>query len=190
MSFKNLLKPTRNLDPHEIEGGYRTDYTGQAGYVVKVSTNNPDDDSFYAQGTPLGASYDGIYSNKWICPKIVSKADAGDTSFEVLGITVQGTVETDPHGNKVNGFNQRYADENNYAVSGAPVQIAKAGNFWLDLAQLDGTPAPGKGLILAAGGRLEAVDVDSGYVSSGLLVGKCLSTSGTRQTDVNVELKF
>ena len=188
MSFKNtILKPTQNVLREKIVDEYRTDFTGQAGHLVKVSQKNPDDDSFYAQNTPLGASFDGIYSNKWISPYVVTKAEADDPANALLGITLQGTAEFDQHGNKINGFNRRYADENNYVASGEPVQIAAEGNFYISIDQIEGVPGPQSGLVAADEGKFRVVDPKvAGYSESGLLVGKCFSTSGTRQRDVNI----
>ena len=188
MSFKNtILKPTQNVPREKILDEFRTDFTGQAGHLVKISKKNPDDDSFYAQNTPLGASFDGIYSNKWISPYVVTKAAKNDPAGAILGITLQGTAEFDQHGNKINGFNRRYADENNYVASGEPVQITPEGYFYISLDQVAGVPAPGSGLIAANDGKFQVVDpANAGVIESGLLVGKCLSTSGTRQRDVNI----
>lgn len=188
MSFKNtILKPTQNVPREKIVDEFRTDFTGQAGYLVKVSQKNPDSDSFYAQNTPLGAAFDGIYSNKWITPYVVTKAGADDPANALLGITLQGTAEFDQHGNKINGFNRRYADENNYVASGEPVQITSEGYFYISLSQINGVPGPQSGLVAANDGKFKVVDPKvAGFAQSGLLVGKCLSTSGTRQADVNI----
>jgi hypothetical protein len=181
----DLLKPTRNIAPHDIRDGYRTDYTGQAGFLVKVTNFDPDDDTFYAQNTSVGAGYDGIYSNKWIAPRVVSKAGASDVAGSVLGITLEGTASVDNHGNLIDGFNKRWADENGYVASGKPVQIATRGNFWIAVSQINGNPQPGSGLAPAADGKFLVVDP---VASGDSLVGKVLSSSGSRQGDVNIEL--
>lgn len=185
-----LLKPERNINPHDIRGGYRTDYTGQAGFLVKVSTNDPDDDTFYAQGESVGASYGGVYSNKWISPKVVTKAGASDSAGTILGITLEGTASQDNHGNKIEGFNQRWADENGYVASGKPVQIATRGNFWIAASQVAGNPQPGSGLVPAANGAFTVADPANlvATKTGTALIGKVLSSTGTRQQDLNIEL--
>lgn len=193
MAYKDLLlKPTRIVPPHAVRGTFRTDYTGQAGYLVKVTAFDPDSDTYYSQGESVGASYDGIYANKSIAPWIVSKAGAGDVAGSILGITLQGTASEDNHGNKVDGFNQRWLDENNYAKSGMPVQIATEGNFWIANSQVAGNPQPGSGLVAAAGGGFTVID-PANQVAAGTgqyLVGKVLSASGSRNGDINIELKL
>jgi len=191
MAFKDLLlKPQRTFSPYDLRDGYRTDYTGQAGYLVKVTDNDLDDDTFYAQGESVGASYDGIYSNKWISPKIVSKAGASDVAGSILGITLEGTATEDNHGNKIDGFNKRYADENGYVASGKPVQIVTRGNFFVNVSQIAGTPAPGSGVVPAADGAFTVVDPANlvATKTGTALIGKVLSTSGTRQSEVQIEL--
>ena len=191
MAFNNLLlKPTRNYNPHDVRGDFRTDYTGQAGYLVKVSAFDPDSDTYYAQGQSVGASYDGVYSNKFISPWVVSKAGAGDTAGSILGITLQGTASVDNHGNLIDGFNERWAQENNYVKSGMPVQVVTRGNFWIADSQIAGNPQPGSGIVAAANGGFTVID-PANQVAAGTgqyLVGKVLSSSGTRQGDVNIEL--
>lgn len=192
MAFKDLiLKPLRNVPPHSIVANYRTDYTGQAGYLVKVTACDPDSDQYYSQES-VGASYDGIYSNKWISPWIVSKAGATDTAGNVLGITLEGTASVDNHGNKIDGFNQRWADENGYVKSGAPVQIATEGNFWFANSQFAGNPQPGSGIVPAADGAFTVVNpADLVATKTGTaLIGKVLSSSGSRQGDVFVRLSL
>lgn len=193
MAFENLiLKPKRNPNPYSIVGDYRTDYTGQAGYLVKVTACDPDSDQYYSQGESVGASLDGVYSNKWISPWIVSKAGATDTAGNILGITLEGTASEDRHGNKLDGFNTRYADENGYVISGRPVQIATEGNFWIRNTQVAGNPQPGSGLVPAANGGLTVVDPANlvATKTGTALVGKVLSSSGTRNGDINIELKL
>lgn len=191
MSFKTKLKPWRLLPPHKIVADFATDYLGEAGYIVKVATNNPDDDTYYDSTTSVGASFDGVYSKRWVSPRKVTKAAHEDPAGAILGITLQGTAETDIHGNKVVGFNQRWADENNYVGSGVPVQIATEGFFYLSLDNINGVPAPGSGLIADDDGEVLVVDpADTDIIGSGLLIGKCLSTSGTRQGDALIQLHF
>jgi hypothetical protein len=193
MAFKNqLIKPLRNPNPYSIRSDYRTDYTGQAGYLVKVTACDPDSDQYYAQGESVGASYGGIYSNKWISPWIVSKAGATDVACGILGITLEGTASEDNHGNKIDGFNQRWADENGYVRSGAPVQIAMEGDFWIANSQFAGNPQPGSGIVPAADGAFTVVDPANlvATKTGTALVGKILSASGTRQGDVRVQINL
>ena len=147
MAYKDLiLKPTRNVPPHKIVSEFRTDFTGQAGHLVKVSSYDPDADTFYSS-SPVGGSYDGIYSNQQVAPFTVTTTSDGDTASQVLGITLEGTAVTDANGNKIDGFNKRYGDENGYVASGKPVQIATEGMFWIDANHIKGgVPAPGSGL--------------------------------------------
>jgi hypothetical protein len=196
MAYKDLiLKPTRNVPPHKIVSEFRTDFTGQAGHLVKVSSYDPDSDTYYSS-SPVGGSYDGIYSNQQVAPYSVAKTAAGDTSAQVLGITLEGTATVDANGNKVDGFNKRWADENGYVASGKPVQIATEGLFWIDANQLNGgIPAPGSGLKAGAAGTFALVDtsaiVVTGAVSAAALqIGKVISSTGTRQSDVLIQLSL
>lgn len=191
MAYKDLkLKPSRNIAPHDIRGNFRAEFTGEAGDLVKVKAFDPDNETYYSQGEGVGASYDGVYSNKFQSPWTVEKAVAGDRASVILGITLEGTAVTDNHGNKIDGFNQRFADENGFVASGKPIQIATRGNFWISSSAIQGVPAPGSGLAIGStAGGLKCVNPNLAINTTGdLIVGKVLSTAGTRQGDVNIEL--
>ena len=196
MAYKDLiLKPTRNVPPHKIVSEFRTDFTGQAGHLVKVSSYDPDADTFYSS-SPVGGSYDGIYSNQQVAPFTVTTTSDGDTASQVLGITLEGTAVTDANGNKIDGFNKRYGDENGYVASGKPVQIATEGMFWLDANQIyGGVPAPGSGLKAFGTGSFALVDLSAtnasgSFVNAPLAIGKVISSTGTRQSDVLIQLSL
>ena len=190
MAYKDLkLKPSRNIAPHDIRANFRAEFTGEAGDLVKVKTFDPDNETYYSQGEGVGASYDGVYSNKFQSPWTVEKAVEGDRNSVVLGITLEGTAVTDNHGNKIDGFNQRYADENGFVASGKPIQIATRGNFWVSSACISGTAAPGKALAVGpTPGGFKVVDPNVAATTGDFIVGKVLSSAGTRQGDVNIEL--
>jgi len=196
MAYKDLiLKPTRNVPPHKIVSEFRTDFTGQAGHLVKVSSYDPDADTFYSS-SPVGGSYDGIYSNQQVAPFTVTTTSDGDTASQVLGITLEGTAVTDANGNKIDGFNKRYGDENGYVASGKPVQIATEGMFWIDANQIKGgVPAPGSGLKAFGTGSFAVVDLSAtnasgSFVNAALAIGKVISSTGTRQSDVLIQLSL
>jgi len=198
MAFTDLiLKPTRNVPPHKVLSEFRTDFTGLAGKIVKVSSYDPDADTYYSQNDSVGGSYDGVYSNKQIAPFAVTTATLNDSSSSVLGITLEGTAVTDANGNKIDGFNKRYADENGLVASGKPVQIATEGTFWYDAKQFTGAakPAPGSGLAADYNGSLRVVDLaatnaSGAVINSDVVIGKVLSSTGTRQQDVLIQLNF
>jgi hypothetical protein len=196
MAYKDLiLKPTRNVPPHKIVSEFRTDFTGQAGHLVKVSSYDPDADTFYSS-SPVGGSYDGIYSNQQVAPFTVTTTSNGDTASQVLGITLEGTAVTDANGNKIDGFNKRWADENGYVASGKPVQIATEGMFWIDAKQIKGgVPAPGSGLKAFGTGSFALVDLSAtnssgAFFNAPLAIGKVISSTGTRQSDVLIQLSL
>jgi hypothetical protein len=185
-NFNNrLLKPYRNYDPKDVIGEFRTDYTGQAGYFVKVTTNDLDSDKFYSSDK-VGQNFDGVYNNIFQSPKIVSKAGAGDPAAAILGLTIEGTASEDAHGNTVNGFGhaERWAEANGYVPTGKPAQIVTRGLFEVSTDIINGTPAPGSGVVVGAGGTWTIVDPDNMVATETgkLLVGKCLSTASTRQS--------
>lgn len=198
MAFTDLiLKPTRNVPPHKVLSEFRTDFTGLAGKIVKVSSYDPDADTYYSQNDSVGGTYDGVYSNKQIAPFAVTTATLDDSSCSVLGITLEGTAVTDANGNKIDGFNKRYADENGFVASGKPVQIATEGTFWYDAKQFTGAqkPAPGSGLASDYDGKLRVVDLavtnaSGAVINSDVVIGKVLSSTGTRQSDVLIQLNF
>jgi hypothetical protein len=193
MAYKDqILKPTRNVPPHKIVSEFRTDFIGQAGHLVKVSSYDPDNDTYYSS-SPVGGSYDGIYSNQQVAPYTVTTTADGDTSAQVLGITLEGTAVTDANGNKIDGFNKRWGDENGYVASGKPIQIATEGMFWIDANQIHGgTPAPGSGLKAFGTGSFALIDTSkTGVVPpAALYVGKVISSTGTRQSDVLIQLSL
>lgn len=198
MAFTDLiLKPTRNVPPHKVLSEFRTDFTGLAGKIVKVSSYDPDADTYYSQNDSVGGTYDGVYSNKQIAPFAVTTATLDDSSASVLGITLEGTAVTDANGNKIDGFNKRYADENGFVASGKPVQIATEGTFWYDAKQFTGAqkPAPGSGLASDYDGKLRVVDLantnaSGAVINSDVVIGKVLSSTGIRQQDVLIQLNF
>ena len=198
MAYTDLiLKPTRSVPPHKIVSEFRTDFTGLSGKIVKVSSYDPDADTFYSQSNPVGGSYDGVFSNKQIAPFAVTTATEGDNTSTVLGITLEGTAVTDANGNKIDGFNKRYADDNGYVASGKPVQIATEGTFWYDAKQFTGAakPEPGSGLAADYDGKLRCLDLNATNASGSLsneplIIGKVISNTGTRQSDVLIQLNF
>jgi hypothetical protein len=198
MAFTDLiLKPTRNVPPHKVLSEFRTDFTGLAGKIVKVSSYDPDADTYYSQNDSVGGTFDGVYSNKQIAPFAVTTATLDDSSASVLGITLEGTAVTDANGNKIDGFNKRYADENGFVASGKPVQIATEGTFWYDAKQFTGAqkPAPGSGLASDYDGKLRVVDLantnaSGAVINSDVVIGKVLSSTGIRQQDVLIQLNF
>jgi hypothetical protein len=187
MAFKDLkLKPLRNISPYDIRSHLRADFTGEAGDLVKVKTFDPDSDTYYAQNQSVGASNDGVFSNQFQSPWTVELATSGDLAAGIIGITLEGTALTDNHGNKIDGFNQRWADENGFVASGKPIQIATRGNFWISSSVVNGNPQPGSGLAAGANGGFRVVNPAT--AGAGLVVAKVLSSAGTRQGDVNIEL--
>lgn len=190
MSFKNRkLKPWRLLPPHQIIGEFSTDYLGDEGSIVKITANDPDADVFYDAGNGVtSAQYPGVSSQRWVQPRKVSLAASGDLASEILGITLQGTQEVGEHGIPTL-LDRRKANENNYVASGHPVQIALGGTFYLSLENIEGIPTPGAGLVAADGGKVAVVDAGT-VADPKLLIGKCLSTSGSRQGDAQVLFHF
>lgn len=187
-AFKDkLLKPNRKFNPWTVIGTFRTNYTGDAGYLVKVDTNDPDNDTYFTSDK-VGADYNGVFNNLWQAPKIATKADAGDPAASILGITLEGTASEDNHGNKINGFNERWAADNGYVPTGKPARIVNQGIFEFSADLLNGVPAPGSGVVAGAGGTFTVVDPDNlvATETGKLLVGKCLSVTGSRQQSAEI----
>lgn len=190
-NFNRKLKPTRKTNPYDIIGTYKANFTGEAGDLVRVLVNDPDDNDFYTN-TNVGASFDGVFNGLWVATKTVGKAGVGDPAAAILGITIEGTLSEDQHGNKINGFNERYAMENNAVPTGKPCQIVTEGIFEISADAINGTPAPGSGLVAGADGSLTVIDPED-IVAAGtgtLIVGKCLSTVGANQNSAEVYIKL
>lgn len=184
LSQGNLL-PYRQYAEAEVLNQYSLNVTGQNGMFVSFVTGNQNPDVADGYSTlSVGASYTNIVSNRYLNTRQVKPAAAGDTKWQVAGVTLHTTAEFDENGNKLVLQPTDATVERGYVVSGQSVPILKRGLITLSMAQVDGFPIPGYVGIVTGNGRISVANPTS-FVVTGLgnvansIVGRFLSTTGT-----------
>ena len=204
-SARRLL-PWRDYDEHDVINIYALQGTGLAGGLVKINQCAPSNDYFYSS-TAVGASFNGITSNRWINPFNVVLAGSGDGRYNgVLGLTLVNVQEYDENGNRLVTLGQQYKyDENNAVASGFTVPILTRGIVAINYTVYSGsTFAPSGGYVATvsyqastANGGFGQIDCvpkanivaytstnavpGSGLYSEDAVIGNFLSSSGTER---------
>jgi hypothetical protein len=178
-NFSDLL-PFRDYDEHDIVNFYSLDQTGVGGRFVSFLTgnNSPEQTAGNYSATPVGASYAGAYSMRYENPRKVTLSASGDTKGVVLGLSLYGTVEYDNNGQKLI-LNPDLKKELGVVCSGESIPVATNGYFRIKSTAYTNTPIPGYVAVIAGAGKVAFVAPSAAVFSSGLNVGKVLSTSGS-----------
>ena len=142
-NFNNLL-PFRIEHPHDIITWYSLGNTGLGGQFVSMYTGNnaPDGDPTVLSTSTPGYPYSNVTNFRFETPRKVYPSTSGQTKFDVLGLTLDGTIEYDENGLKILFYPQRQV-ELQCVPSGYSVRIAADGVFTLKSAAYSGTPLPG-----------------------------------------------
>ena len=180
--FCDLL-PFKQENPWGVINMYSQDQTGMGGRFVTLLTGNQDpalSAGDFAATSP-GATYAGAVSLRYEQPRKFRYAAYGDTKYAVLGLSLNGTVEFDENGQKVL-FHPEVQAEKQIVPSGATVPVATDGIYTLKQNAYVGTPYPGYVCVVTGtAGQITFVPAAnaSPYISSGLDVGKVISTTGS-----------
>lgn len=179
----NLL-PNRDYDQHEVLPYFALNVTGLNGQLVTFVTGQQDpvtSEGYLTQ--QVAAAYTNIYSPRFAVSRRVRVAAAGDTKWEVAGITLYTTAEFDENGNRLVNMPAAQAEARAFVTSGQAVPILKRGQLTAFLSQFNGTIPIAGYPIIATGTNGGWACVTPSYATgasvANLVVGRCISNSGT-----------
>lgn len=164
------IKPFRDYSEHDVVNLYAyTLASGDKGTVVKPIAFNPDNQHTY--NGPVGASYDGTWSQRYGSNNRVGPAASGDAG--ILGILLYDVRETDENGEKLifKGADKKAAM--NAVCSGEVVPVLTKGMVYVN-GHL-GEAAPGSGAAANANGGIRVTYASYNGTDR---IGKWLSPSG------------
>jgi len=179
----NLL-PFRQYDDNEVLNFFALNQTGQNGMFVSFVTGgqNPDNADGYSTNA-VGANYTNIVSTRYLNNRTVKPAAAGDTLWQVAGVTLHTTQEFDENGNKLVLQPRDYTIERGYVVSGQSVPILKRGLVTLSMDQVSGPviPLAGYPAIITGNGKLYPLlpSTATGSSFAPFVVGRFVSSTGS-----------
>jgi len=183
LSQGNLL-PYRQYAEAEVLNQYSLNITGQNGQFVSFVTGgqNPDDSAGGYSTTSVGAQYTNLVSTRYVNGRQVKPASAGDTVWQVAGVTLHTTAEYDENGNKLVLQPRDATVERGYVASGFSVPILKRGMISIAMSQVAGptVPLPGYPAIITGLGQLYPLTPAQATGSSfaPFVVGRFLSATG------------
>ena len=190
----NLL-PLRQYNPDgDVLNIFSLDGTGLNGQLVTIETGAQDPANSAGSYTtsPVAASFTNVTNYRYANPRKVRASAAGDTVFNVVGVTLHTTALYDENGNLL--ANQPYDDtlERGFVQTGFTVPILTRGLITLKQSQIIGTPFPGYAAVISTGGagKFEAVNPATTAItfvnSTGVntysgqqVIGKFISYSGS-----------
>lgn len=186
------IYPLGDYDSHDIVNFFSKDQTGVAGELVKIVRSNPSSSHGFSAASN-GASFNRVTNLRYETSDKV-KATAGgqyvDTKYNVLGLTLNATLETDENGFPIR-FNDRRKAELQCVVSGEAVPVLRRGIIGVYSTAYTGTPTVGYAVVPYTGGNglLHFVDPsNTGQVGTigqtslyreNQVIGYCLSASGS-----------
>lgn len=203
MSFKSTsaytrLMPFRDYDEHSVVNLFSKDVTGVAGELVKIVRSNPSDTDGFSSSN-VGAAFDGIVSLRYETKDKIKATAGGEKRWDILGITIAPTLETDENGLPLR-YNPLRKSELQCVLSGESVPVLTKGLVMLRSSAYVGSPtfgyvavpySGGNGLIAAVNpadqtqfSSMSTFASDTGALSSGIynsdqVIGKFLSNTGT-----------
>lgn len=188
----NLL-PFRQFDPAEVLNVFALDGTGLNGQLVAIETGFQDPANSAGAYTTqaVAASFTNVTSYRYNNARRVRPTQAGDTTFNTIGITLHTTALYDENGNLLANMPYDQTLERGFVQTGFTVPILTKGLITLKTSQIIGTPFPGYAAVISTGGagKFEAIN-PVGAVLGGFLtgtatysgcqvVGKFISCSGS-----------
>lgn len=187
ISSTNLL-PNRDYDEHEVLPFYALNATGLGGQFVTFLTGGQDPLSSegYTSQNVLGG-YTNLYSKQFQVSRKVRVAAAGDTKWEVAGVTLATTAYYDENGMPLLGMPYAHTEARGFVQTGQAVPILKRGQLTVALSQFNGTkPVAGYPLIASGtNGGFACVppsyilDTSVTGIRANYVVGRCISDTGT-----------
>lgn len=191
-TFANTrIQPTRDYDEHEVVNLFSKDVTGVAGELVKIVRSTPSSTNGFSN-TPNGASFNRVWNNRYEVTDKITITKGGqyqDTKYNVLGLTLNATLEVDENGMPIR-FNPNRKAELECATSGDAVPVLRRGLIGVYSTAYTGVPTPGFAVVpyTGGGGLLHFVDPsNTGQVGTigqtslyreNQVIGYCLSSSG------------
>lgn len=185
------IHPTRDYSEHEVINMFSKDRTGEAGELVRIIRSTPSSTNGFSN-TPNGASFNRTYNNRYETTDKIRATAGGqyqDTKYNVLGLTLNATLETDENGFPIR-FNPARKEELQCVVSGETVPVLRRGVIGIYSNGYTGTPTVGYAVVPYTGGNglLHFIDpTNTGQLSTigqsslyreNQVIGYCLSASG------------
>jgi hypothetical protein len=179
---QNNILPFRQYAEAEVINQYALLGTGLNGMLVSYVTGNqnPDNaDGYSTQG--IGATYTNIQAPLYLNNRRVRAAVAGDTKFEIAGITLNTTAINDENGLPILLMPPSDRLSRGFVATGETVPFVKRGKFWVKLSQIQGTPLAGYPVVATGAGQFAVLTPASGNTTTytNLVVGRCVSSSGS-----------
>jgi hypothetical protein len=182
------LFPFRQYNESDIINFYALNGTGLNGMFVSFDTGNqaPENADGYSS-IGVGASYTNIVSNRYLNNRRVHPAVAGETVWQVAGVTLHTTAEYDENGNKLVLMPDYVRAERGFVYSGQSVPLVRRGIVTLALSQVANAattpPLPGYLGIITGNGKIAAIAPGDVAVTGAarydlLSVGRFISSSG------------
>lgn len=182
------LRPFRVENPFERRDQYALLGTGLNGMLVTYVTGNqsPDDADGYSTQA-VGASYTNTYAPLYFNNRRVRPAAAGDTKFEIAGITLYTTALNEENGLPINLMPAQVREARGFVGTGNSVPIAQRGKYTFALSRLNVAPLAGYPLVATGVGAfaqltpsavITAINPIGGTGWSEYVVGRSVSNSG------------
>lgn len=178
------LFPIRDVNQHEVSNRYALLGTGLNGLFTTYVTGgqNPDNADGYSNQA-VAASYTNVFSTIYLNNRRVKPSAAGDTKWEVAGVTLNTVAITDENGNILRNMPKRQREERGFILSGQTVPLLKRGFCAIQVSQVLGATAPQAGypFVTTGVGQITALTPAqaTGASWSSLVVGHFGSNSGT-----------
>ena len=154
---QNLL-PFRQYAEAEVMNIFSLQGTGLAGQLVAFITGNQDPNTgagSYSTTTNVGASFANSTSLRHNITRSVRPTQAGDTSFNTLGVTLHTTAEYDENGNRLILMPKDWVTERGFVLSGQAVPVLKRGVITVKNSSVISinTPQAGYPVVISTGGN-------------------------------------
>lgn len=182
------LRPFRVENPYERRDQYALSTTGLNGMLVSYVTGaqSPDDADGYST-QQVGAAYTNTYAPLMINNRRVRPAAAGDTKYEIAGVTLYTTALTEENGLPIYLMPYDVRLARGFVATGTSVPVAQRGKYTFALSQIDKAPLAGYPVVATGNGAfaqltpVEAVSALNPYGQTGwadYIVGVVASNSG------------
>lgn len=182
------LRPFRVENPFERRDQYALLGTGLNGMLVTYVTGSqsPDDADGYSTQA-VGASYANTYAPLYFNNRRVRPAAAGDTKYEIAGVTLYTTAITEENGLPINLMPAQVREARGFVGTGNSVPFAQRGKYTFALSQINVAPLAGYPLVATGVGAFaqltpaQVINAHNPLGASGwsdYVVGRVASSSG------------
>jgi len=155
------------------------------GQFVTFATGNQDPVTFSAYGTAQvgGTLSPNVWSPTFALNRRVNLAAAGDTKWQVAGLTLYTTARDDENGNRLVNLPYSHTEARNFVQTGFAVPLLKRGRVTIAQQQFEGTTPIAGWPIVISGSKGGFACVSPSYATGSsvfpTVVGRCISNSGT-----------